>query len=126
MSETQITKSDKELIQERINDLKEGISSQRSTGKTYRKINSIIEDLFNNPIGHKIILSDTSPANDFNDLKKFIDKFTKRMKNDFSDINYRITYSGNNQAFVERRTETYQETAKKRLEQWENKLKEME
>jgi len=48
------------------------------------------------------------------------------MRRDFPDTAFRITYPAPGVAIVTRTTETYQETAKKRLEQWKKKLAEME
>ena len=50
--------TDKEMIQSRINELEDNILKGRSTGKTYRAINTAIEELFNKPIGSQIHLID--------------------------------------------------------------------
>ena len=50
--------TDKELIQQRIDELQEKINSAHQTGKTYRAINNIIDELFNNPIGTQVRLTD--------------------------------------------------------------------
>lgn len=120
-----ITKTDKELVQERIAELEANIKAGRNTGKTYRVINKIIDDFFNKPIGTKIALVDGKPTNDSIVLQKFILKLVARLKSDFPDMNFKITYEGPGVAFIERTTETYQETAKKRLEQWKVKLAEL-
>lgn len=121
----EIKKTDKELIQERIKELEKVIAGGRQTGKTYRAINTAIEELFNKPIGSQIALVDTDTDKDNKKLHEFADLFAKRMQRDFPGIYFRILYPKPNVAIAIRTSETYQETAKKRLEQWKKKLEGM-
>ena len=63
--------TDKELIQQRIDELQEKINSAHQTGKTYRAINNIIDELFNNPIGTQVRLTDIDGNNDYDSLTEF-------------------------------------------------------
>jgi hypothetical protein len=118
--------TDKELVQQRIDELKEHIASGRQTGKTYRAINNIIEELFSKPVGSKIHLIDNPEKKDTESIKSFANEFSKRMVRDFPDTFFKISYPEPGVAVVTRVTETYQEIAAKRLKQWEKKLEEME
>ena len=62
--------TDKELIQQRIDELQEKINSAHQTGKTYRAINDIIDELFN-PIGTQVRLTDIDGNNDSDSLTEF-------------------------------------------------------
>lgn len=62
--------TDKELIQQRIDELQEKINSAHQTGKTYRAINNIIDELFN-PIGTQVRLIDIDGNNDSDSLREF-------------------------------------------------------
>jgi len=119
-----ITKTDAELIQERIDSLRESISSNRQTGKTYRAINNIIDSFFNYPIGTNINLVEEGEPKDYETVSKFVQAFSDRVRRDFPNINFRINYPAPGVATVTRLTKTYQEIAQKRLAQWEEKLKE--
>ena len=119
-------RTDKELVQERINELEQHIAEGRTTGKTYRAINKAIEELLSSPIGSQIHLVDTNTDTDMNALRTFANQFALRMRRDFPEINFRINYPARGVAIATRMSETYQETAKKRLEQWKKKLAEME
>jgi len=121
----EIKKTDKELVQERIKELEEAIAGGRSTGKTYRAINAAIEELFNKPIGSQIALVDTKTDTNDAALHEFADLFAKRMQRDFPGTYFRIVYPKPHTAIAIRTSETYQETAKKRLEQWKKKLEGM-
>jgi hypothetical protein len=121
----EIKKTDKELIQERIKELETAIAGGRQTGKTYRAINTAIEELFNKPIGSQIALVDTDTDKDNKKLHEFADLFAKRMQRDFPGTYFRIVYPKPHTAIAIRTSETYQETAKKRLEQWKKKLEGM-
>ena len=116
--------TDKELIQSRIDELNANIQSAKSTGKTYRAINKCIEELFTQPIGSQIHLIDNPENKDT--LKSFVSVFTKRMMNDFPDTDFKITYPSPGVAVVVRTSETYQEIARKRVKEWEDKLKKMD
>jgi len=118
--------NDKELIQQRIDELENSIRSSRQTGKTYRAINKVIDDLFNNPAGTQIDLIDTNTESDTNALKEFISKVSQRLVRDFPDTDFKIIYPMPGVAKIIRLSETYQEIARKRLKQWKDKLKEME
>ena len=122
----EIKKTDKELVQERIKELETAIVGGRQTGKTYRAVNNAIEELFNRPKGSQIALVDTNTDKDNNALHDFVDLFSKRMQRDFPGTYFRIIYPKPNTAIVIRTSDTYQETAKKRLEQWKKKLEGME
>ena len=115
----------KELIQNRINELELYISSGRLTGKTYRAINKCIDEFFNLPIGSEISLIDNPKNESPESVNTFADKFIKRLRNDFPDVKFKIKYPKPGVAIVIRLSETYQELAKKRIEQWKNKLSEI-
>lgn len=117
--------TDKELVQQRIDELTEHISEGRSTGKTYRAINKCIEDFFNKPIGSQIHLIDNPESKNNDELKKFADLFAKRLQRDFPEVIFKIQYPAPGIVIVTRLSETYQETARKRLSQWKKKLEEM-
>jgi len=114
--------TDKELIQQRIDELQEKINSAHQTGKTYRAINKIIDELFNNPIGTQVRLTDIDGNNDPDSLREFVNKFAMRMTRDFPETFFKVTYPAPSVAIAIRLTETYQEVAKKRLAQWKEKL----
>jgi hypothetical protein len=113
--------SDKELIQQRIDELEENIKNGHQTGKTYRVINKIIDDLFNMPIGTQIDVNDEK-----DDVKELVNKLSLRLIRDFPETDFKIVYPAPGVVKIIRLSETYQEIAKKRLKQWQNKLKEME
>ena len=118
--------NDKEIIQSRIDELEDNIKKGRATGKTYKAINAAIDELFNKPIGSQIhLVDDEYTAKNPVLLKQFAMKFAQRMQRDFPDTYFKITYPAPGVAIAIRTTETYQELAKKRLEQWKEKLKEM-
>ena len=118
--------SDKELIQERISELEHNIEIGKQSGKTYKAINRIIEELFTQPIGSQIALVDNPKSENNDALKSFVSIFSKRMLADFPDVDFKVQYPSPGVAVVVRTSETYQEIAKKRLNQWKDKLKEME
>ena len=118
-------KTEKELIQDRINELEYNIHIGRRSGKTYRAINRIIDELFNKPIGTKIALVDAVPFDGEQSLHLFAKQFSDRMRRDFPETHFKITYPQPGLAVAVRLSETYQETAKKRLAQWKNKLNEL-
>lgn len=120
-----VTKTDKELVQERINELEHNIACGRQTGKTYRAINAAIEELFSKPIGSQIVLVDAGTDKNDAELRSFTKLFAERMRRDFPNTFFKISYPAPHTAIAIRLTETYQETAKKRLEQWKKKLTEM-
>ena len=117
--------SDKDLVQARIDELNENIKRGKETGKTYRRINSIIEDLFTQPLGSQIHLIDDPKSETNEELKEFVSKFSKRMMNDFPDTSFKISYPSVGVVVVTRTSETYQEIALRRVKEWENKLKNM-
>ena len=118
--------TDKEMIQSRIDELEDNIKKGRKTGKTYRAINAAIEELFTKPIGSQIhLIDDEYTAKNPALLKQFANKFAQRMQRDFPDTYFKITYPAPGIAIAVRTSETYQEVAKKRLEQWKQKLEEM-
>ena len=117
--------TDQELIQQRIDEIQGHLNEGRQTGKTYRAINNCIEELFNKPIGSQIHLIDNPPSKDVDELKEFASKFAKRMQRDFPDVNFKIQYPAPGIVIATRTTETYTETANKRIKQWKKKLEEM-
>ena len=116
--------TNKELIQQQIDELNRNLMIGRATGKTYRAINRCIEEFFNNPIGTKICLVDDPVSDKQYATYHFVQLFKKRMSNDFPDAEYKISYPKAGIAIVERISETYTEIAKKRIEQWKKKLEE--
>ena len=118
--------TDKELIQERIQELENNIKTRKQSGKTYRSINRCIDELFNKPIGDKTTLRDENDFVNESELREFCNLFSARMRRDFPDTYFKITYPSPKVAFVVRKTETYKETAEKRLEQWKKKLNEID
>lgn len=117
--------TDKELVQQRIDELQTHIMEGRQTGKTYRAINNCIEELFSKPIGSKIYLIDNPESTNNDELKSFVNQFAKRMQRDFPDTIFKIQYPAPGTAIATRVSETYTETANKRLKQWKKKLEEM-
>lgn len=115
--------SDKELIQQRIDELETNIASGKSSGKTYRLVNQIIDNLFSFPIGSQIALVDHD--NSENSRFSLKEMFTSRMAHDFPDTNFKIVYPAPGVVYVVRTTPTYQELAKDKLNKWKEKLKEM-
>ena len=67
--------TDKEIIQGRIDELENNIRKGRSTGKTYRAINAVIEELFNKPIGSQIHLIDDEYTIGFNAFQSTVGSF---------------------------------------------------
>ena len=118
--------TDKELVQQRIDELTTAISEGRHTGRTYRAINQCIQELFEKPIGSQIALVDNPKSEDNTALKKFVDMFSNRMIRDFPDTYFKIQYPSPGVAIVVRTNETYTEIAKKRISQWKKKLEEMD
>lgn len=113
----------KQLIQDRINELEINIAGGKQTGKTYKAINNIIDELFTKPLGSQIYLVDN--PKDPDRIKDFANLFAARMRHDFPDTYFKISYPAPGTAIVVRTSETYQELTKKRLEQWKKKLEEM-
>ena len=117
--------TDKELVQQRIDELEQNIRENRKSGRTYRAVNKCIDELFNKPKGSMIHLIDDDPHKDATALRYFANEFAKRMQRDFPDISFKVTYPEPGVAIAVRYTDTYQETARKRVEQWKKKLTEM-
>lgn len=119
--EVKIEKTDRELIEERIAELEKNIKENRHTGKSYRKASECIDQLLSLPIGSQVLLSEENEKDNSSLIKIFVD----RMRHDFSDINFKLQYPKPGITYAVRMSETYQETAKKRLDGWKKKLNEM-
>ena len=116
--------SDKELVQQRIDELEAAISAGRSSGRTYRLVSKIIDELFTLPMGSQIQLIDHEGNED--SQIKLKDMLTSRMTHDFPDTVFKIVYPMPNVSYVVRMTPTYQERAKENLKRWKKKLEEMD
>lgn len=116
--------TDKELVQQRIDELTKAISEGKQSGRTYRIVSDIIEKLFTFPIGSQIQLVDHE--NNEDSVVKIKEMFTSRMSHDFPGIDFKIIYPAPGVVYVVRQTSTYQEIAQANLIKWKKKLQEME
>lgn len=87
---------DKEQLRKQLGELDMEIlqTSVRSSGRTYRILNDIIQLLFDYPVGTWVDVIDHYPLDREGD-KCLVDMLTRRLKNDFPQIKFTIDWSNN-------------------------------
>lgn len=110
--------TDKELIQNKINELNHYIEIGYHTGRTYKLASKYIADLFSIPVNTYIELIDHVGG----DNKELKDLVVKRLKSDFPNFKYHIYSPIQGHYMIKRESKNFTELAQEEIKKWKNLL----
>lgn len=110
--------TDRELIQERINEIESNLAAHKHSGRSTRIVSEAIDLMMSKPIGTQIPLEDHEGGN----IRKLAQMFSTRMGVENPEIDYKIIYPHPGIAYVERKSKNYEEQAREVLAKWKDKL----